>query len=40
MDYASTSAADAKGKRKITDVASQGKEPVPGSYNQEAIDEM
>lgn len=40
MNHASTYAADAKGKRKITDIASEGKEPVSGSYNQEAIDEM
>ncbi|KAL8124353.1 DNA repair protein UVH3 [Apium graveolens] len=40
MNHASTPAADAKGKRKIADIASEGKEPVSGSYNQEAIDEM
>lgn len=37
---------DAKGKRKITDktdiagTTPEGTETVPGSYNQEAIDEM
>lgn len=40
MHHASTSVSDAKGKRKITDIALEGKEPVSGSYNQEAIDKM